>query len=308
MVTGSTLLFVLLLASLVVGLVGVAQLAAGSAARADLVSRSSLSLDERVPLRLRADARLRRTRWGGRLGQRINSAGVELRVVDFVLLLLGAAVVAGLLANLLFPLWASALLGLLGARMCFVWLDREQAQRRDAFIAQLPEVARVLSNASSAGLSLATGVAMAAKELDEPAASELVKIREELRLGASVDQALTNLERRMPSREVSVLVTTLVIQHRAGGDVVSALRDLASTLEARRELLREIRTLMSGEVFSAYLVLILGLGSLVLLNQINPGVIDRMLSSLWGIIALVVSVTLFTVGFVAVRRITRVDA
>ena len=45
-------------------------------------------------------------------------------------------------------------------------------------------------------------------------------------------------------------MTTLVIQQRAGGDTVRALNELGHTLEARKDLLREIRTLLSGSVFT----------------------------------------------------------
>ena len=49
-------------------------------------------------------------------------------------------------------------------------------------------------------------------------------------------------------------MTTLIIQQRAGGDTVRALSELGQTLEARKDLLREIRTMLSGAVFTSYLV------------------------------------------------------
>ena len=53
-------------------------------------------------------------------------------------------------------------------------------------------------------------------------------------------------------------MTTLIIQQRAGGDTVRALSELGSTLEARKDLLREIRTMLSGAVFTSYLVAMMG--------------------------------------------------
>ena len=49
-------------------------------------------------------------------------------------------------------------------------------------------------------------------------------------------------------------MTTLIIQQRAGGDTVRALSELGATLDARKDLLREISTLLSGAVFTSYLV------------------------------------------------------
>ena len=47
---------------------------------------------------------------------------------------------------------------------------------------------------------------------------------------------------RLPSREVAVLVSTLLVSARSGGSLVTALRDIADTLEARKETRREVRT------------------------------------------------------------------
>jgi tight adherence protein B len=46
---------------------------------------------------------------------------------------------------------------------------------------------------------------------------------EQLQLGQPLDAALESLRERLPSREVSVLMSTLTIQQRAGGDTVRAL-------------------------------------------------------------------------------------
>ena len=103
------------------------------------------------------------------------------------------------------------------------YVERQRAQRRDAFIAQLPDLARVLSNGASAGLSLPAAVQLAARELPEPAAAEMRVVVQELRVGQPIEDALEALRDRLPSREVGVLMTTLVIQQRAGGDTVRAL-------------------------------------------------------------------------------------
>lgn len=304
---GPGVLLILLVVTVAAAVIGVVQYTRASAAQAVVAARSTVGTERPASLRLRADEWLRRTEVGRGMVLRLSASGTDLRVVDFVLIVVAAAAVAFQLSSVLLPVWAALLVGLAAVRACYATLRRLREKRHDAFVNQMPEVARVLSNASSAGLSMATGIAMAAKELEEPAATELLKVREELRLGASIDQALHNLERRMPSREVGVLVTTLVIQQRAGGDIVSALRDLAATLEGRRELHREIRTMMAGEVAGAYFVLAIGIGALLFLNQIEQGLVERMLSSVLGVGALLVAGTLMSVGLLMVRRITKVE-
>ena len=122
------------------------------------------------------------------------------------------------------------------------YVERARNKRRDAFMDQLPDLARMLSNGTQAGLSIAGAVQMAARELDDPAGAEMAAVVQEMRLGQPLDRALERLQERLPSREVAVLMTTIIIQQRAGGDTVRALQELGGTLEARKDLIREIRT------------------------------------------------------------------
>jgi tight adherence protein B len=128
-----------------------------------------------------------------------------------------------------------------------------------------------------------------------------------MQVGRSVEDALEALSRRLPSREVSVLMTTLIIQQRGGGDTVTALAELAGTLEARKDLRREIATLLSGVIFTSYLVAGIGAGTILIVNLMSPGVTREMTSNPVGIAGLVIALILWTVAFVAIRRTTRVD-
>lgn len=148
---------------------------------------------------------------------------------------------------------------------------------------------------------------MTSRELADPAGSELKRVIEEMQVGRSVEDALEALSGRLPSREVSVLMTTIVIQQRGGGDTVKALGELSSTLEARKDLRREIHTLLSGVVFTSYLVAGIGAATILIVNLMSPGVTRAMTSAPEGIAGLVVAAILWTVAFVAIKRTTRVD-
>ncbi len=298
---------VLLAIVAVVGLYGIWLLAVSSARRSMLVERGGVELRRRRGLADAIDARLMRTQRGADLAGKLRSAGTQLTPSRYLGAVAGGMLGAFLLASLVFP----ALLAIVAAGLVLwggsAWLGRRLARRREDFINQLPEVARLLSNGASAGLSMPAAVEMAVREIDAPAREELQSVLDEVHLGRSLDEALDSLARRLPSREIAVLMSTLVIQQRAGGDVVRALQDLSSTLDMRRETLREVRTLMAGAVFTSYIVPTLGVGALVMLNAINSHTLPRMTSSPIGIAALVVAITLYALGSLAIRRITRIE-
>jgi tight adherence protein B len=299
----------LLLVTTIAALLALRVLLRDRAERAAMAERSALELAERRAsrLRYRLDRRLLRTSLGRALGVRIGSAGARIMPVDFIVLCAGALLGGTALLNLLLPLWLALIGGVVCVRLCFGWIERQREKRRLAFVTQLPEVARLLSNASSAGLAIRAAIDMAADELDAPASDELRLVNEELALGQSVSKALENLERRMPSRDVGVLISTLVIQQRAGGDLVNALQDMADTLDQRRDLTREIRTVMAGSVATGYMVAGLGAVTVFLMNAITPGVLDDLTSSVPGLIAVGFAGGLYLLGFLLIRKVTRVE-
>ncbi|MFI6575057.1 type II secretion system F family protein [Nocardiopsis sp. NPDC050513] len=274
-----------------------------------IAARSALAQAEyeASTLSARLDLAIHRTQWGARLYRRINRSGAQVRLSTFVVALVGGSLLAVIVVwQVLAPV-----LGLLAAGgvafLFFSYLNRAEAKRREEFTAQLPDVARVLGNATSAGLALPTAVSMAAEELDGPAGEELGRMAESMKVGASFEEAVAELRERMPSRELGVLLSTLVVASRSGGSLVTALRNISSTLENRKETRREVQTILSETTSTVWALGFMSVGALFMINAIEPGILRTMTTSASGVAVLLVVAALYAVGFLLVARITRFD-
>lgn len=249
----------------------------------------------------------RRTRIGQSVERELALAGIEQRPVVVVLAAGGVGAIASyILWTALAPVFGVVGLGA-GVVALRAFIRRAKQRRLEAFIVQMPELARVLANATNAGLSIPTAIAIAGEELASPAGPELRGVSHALQFGDGLESALDDMGARLPSREVSVLLSTLVVCARSGGSLVTSLRDIADTLEDRKETRREIRTTLAQSVATSYMIIAIGVGMLFLLNAIQPGSVEAMTGSLVGQIALIVSASLFAVGFYIIRRMTRLD-
>jgi tight adherence protein B len=300
----------LLIFSGAVGVLGLWQLLAGTSRKAELAERGRAGANDSPGrnLVMALDVRFRRTDPGRRLGASLAGAGVNLTAVELVALVMLSSIVGWFVLGLIVARWL-AFVGAIAASVLVAraLILRRRGKRSEAFIEQLPEIGRLLANGASAGLSIPQALAMAGRELADPGGAELQRVVEELRLGQSLDAALGHLQDRLPSREVAVLMTTIVIQQRAGGDTVRALSELAGTLEARKDLRREITTLLSGVIFTSYVVAGIGAATILMLNFMQPGVTQEMTSSALGIAGVVVAGALWTVAFVLIRKTTKVE-
>lgn len=299
----------LLLLTIVIALLGVWQYGSGLDQKGLVAARNPRTEAERRARRpsVVMDRMLRRTALGGYVQRRLNAAGTDMHVSTFLFLLTCSAVVGVVLAwRYLAPLFGVVAIAVV-AWGFFQFLRRLEDRRREEFVAQLPELARVLSNAFSAGLALRTAVDMAAEELDDPARTELRRTANALKLGQSTEDALEDLAARMPSRELGVLVSTLVISARAGGSMVTALRNISTTLDARKEVRREVRTTLAQATYTGYLIVALGILELFLINGVMPNGLRALTSSVAGIVLLVVSALFFVAGLVVMNRMSKVD-
>jgi tight adherence protein B len=308
-VTGDQAGLLVLAGTLAVAAAGAWDLVAASATREELRERATGQRSEPALSRLgvRLNRAFERTTPGRRLQVHLDGAALRLRALQAAGIALAAALAGYFVASFIVGTVASIVAGALVIVGLSMWLERKREARRDAFMAQLPELARILSNGASAGLSMVSAYGVAVQELDDPAKTELRIALEEIRIGQPFERAMENLGQRLPSRELSVLVSTLAIQQRSGGDLVRALSDMATTLEARRETQREVKTLMAGATATSYVVMVIGAAALFLADLTRPGTLDRVAGSPLGILALGVAAILFTVGFAIIRRITRID-
>lgn len=293
------------------GVLGVRGYASGHAQRQDLIDRLSATGQVAATTRRRRftgiDRRLRRTRLGRRIELKLGATGLDLTPGEFFVYMLAAVAVLWLIAATVLASFFGPLAGLAALWGANTFLNWQRGKRIERFINQLPELSRILANATQAGLALRTAIAMAAEELEAPAGEELSRVAHRLAVGESLDEALGELAERLPSRELVVLVTTLVLSNRAGGTVVSSLRNLTQTLEERKETRREVRTQLSQVTVTAYAVPGFGLAALLMLNLVLPGALDRMTGAFIGQAAVIISLALYAVGFLIIRRFSRID-
>ncbi|MFE7551113.1 type II secretion system F family protein [Streptomyces gardneri] len=296
----------------VLGIVGVQLYASGARRHAALVARLDETGEPEATGRRRRhfrgiDRRVRRTNLGRKLELRIAATGLDITPGEFTVALTATVAVLWAVGQSALSPFFGPICGLLGVWVALGYLGWQRQKRIEKFINQLPELSRILANATQAGLALRMALSLAADEMESPAGDELEKVAQQLAVGTSLDDALGELAERLPSRELVVLVTTLVLANRAGGTVVSSLRNLTETLEERKETRREVRTQLSQVSMTAYSVPVIGVGSLLLIDNMQPGALDRMTGSTVGQFAVVAAFALYVVGFVAIRRFSKID-
>lgn len=253
------------------------------------------------------NVQISKTALGRWINQLVYEADLEWSILTVVALwlLLCMAVFAALLLLLQLAFVPNLLLSNMAATglSAFYFITRKDAYEK-ALQAQTPEIAQLISNSLRAGQSLYFAFQEVEQKLPRPAQREFRSLRLQIDVGGlSLDQAMRNFLQEHPSEEMRILITALLVQRRAGGDLISALANISKAIFARRRIRNEIETITAQARQTSFISIVLPFVVLVILNQVSPGMVAQFINWPPGLIFFVVLYALpQTAAFLIIRR------
>ena len=244
----------------------------------------------------------------GKLTEDLARADLKLKSSEWVLGIVGAGVLIGLLAALRF----STPLAFLPCPVA-TWfisgfvLRFLQARRKRAFDKQLGDTIILLSNALKAGYSFAQAVSTVSKTASPPIADEFSRATREMALGISVDDALNHMVKRNVSEDFDLMVTAVQIHRVVGGNLAEILDTIAHTIRERVRIKGEIRTLTAQARASGWIITLLPIGLAAALTVISPDYFQPMFKEGLGIAMLAVGGFSMLVGFALIQKIVKIE-
>jgi tight adherence protein B len=203
--------------------------------------------------------------------------------------------------------WALAVpLVFAGPGIAAAAVSRRRSRYRRRVERSLPEIANAIADSLSAGRSLRGSLAAAISSLDGPAAAEMSRVGAELDLGAPTAAALEGLQDRLNSQRVDAFCTALLSQRTAGGDLASLLRRFAEGAAERDRVAEDARAATAQARFTGLLVVAMPTGAALFAELMQPGFLARIVSSAVAAALLAMAAGLQVLGFIAIRRLSRV--
>jgi tight adherence protein B len=170
----------------------------------------------------------------------------------------------------------------------------------------LPDVATAIADSLSAGRSLRASLPAAAAYLDGPPAAELTRLGAELDLGAATAATVEDWRRRMRSERVDGFAAALLSQRQSGGDLASLLRRFAAGAAERDRVAEDARSATAQARFTGLLVVAMPTGGALFAELLAPGFLAKLLAAPAATVMLALAAALQMVGFLAIKRLSRV--
>src|SRR4030042_3571598 len=219
--------------------------------------------------------------WGQSLTRSLARADIKMKEGEFVLVTIALTVLGGLLGLYLAggfnPTEGETTLqivgsipgiiigGLIGFFAPTLYLRRQQGRRLLKFDNQLADMLSLLVNGLRAEYSTMQPMEAISRELPAPISDEFRRVVQEMQLGISMDTSLENLTRRIPSKDLDLVVTALNVQREVGGNLAEILDTISHTIRERLRVKGEIRVLVSQVMMSGRILAIMPVAVIILM-------------------------------------------
>jgi tight adherence protein B len=241
--------------------------------------------------------------WSERLRQLRDQAGVDWSMRMLAAQSIGGGAASGLL-GLCASWWLAVGLIPIGALLPIGVLCAGRRMRRRRLSRQLPEAFQMVSRAVSAGQTVPAALQIIAQDFDRPICEEFALCYERQNLGMSRELALRKLARRTGIMELQIFVVAVLVQAKAGGDLVELLDNLATMVRKRLKLKDRIRALTGEGRMQALILIVLPIVALIGVIILAPDYAQSLLDRPWLLAA---TAAAQVIGAIWIRQIVNFE-
>jgi tight adherence protein B len=178
-----------------------------------------------------------------------------------------------------------------------------RTRRITAFENGLSDAIDMMGRSLRAGHSIVASINIVAEQSVAPVSTEFGEVFKQQNFGLPLRDALLQMTDRVPSQDLRVLVTGILVQKDTGGNLTEILERISSVIRERIRIKGEIRTYTAQGRFTGYILCSLPFVMLVLINIANPGYSAVLFNTPTGNQLLYVGIGLLVVGALAIRQI-----
>lgn len=243
------------------------------------------------------------------IGKELYRLFLDITPQEFFLLHVFGVLVAIFLGGFFVGDWfAGGFIGLAaGILLPRMYLKRKWKKRLTGLDEQIEEAMIYMSNSFKANPALPDAIQDVCNAMGPPITQEFSVMLKEYRLGTPLDQALINMQRRVPARNLQLAISALIIGRTVGGNIPKILEDISSTIRESYRLERVIDTQTAQGKMQAW---VMGLMPAVVIGAfylMDPELITPLFETLPGYAILAVAALLNVVGVVFILKIVRIQ-
>ena len=180
-------------------------------------------------------------------------------------------------------------------------------KRRQKFNIQLVEALGSMSNALRAGFSINQAFETVVQNGEKPISQEFGVMLQQMRVGMNFYDALQSLDKRVGSDDLTLVVTSIDIARRTGGNLTEIFDKISLTIRERMRIERRVLTLTSQGRLQGIVVACMPAILGTAMTFLKPDLMLPFFKSVNGMVAVGATVLLIAGGWFFISKIIKID-
>jgi len=247
---------------------------------------------------------------GDRVARELARADLKFKVVEYYAMIFMSTIGVAVVAYFIQPLVASPVIGgVIGFILPRIYVKRQQALRLTKFNDQLSDMLNLTVNGLRAGYSTMQAMEAVSRELPTPISDEFRRVVQEMQIGISMENAMENLLRRIPSEDLDFVVTAINVQREVGGNLSEILDTISFTIRERVRIKGEIRVMTASVRTSGAVLALIPVILAIALWFISPEYIGSFFDNgpFCGWVSIITIVGMIVSGYFVMMKIADIE-
>lgn len=180
-------------------------------------------------------------------------------------------------------------------------------RRLEKFNEQLTDALMTMSNALRAGFSIQQSFESVAKQELNPISQEFSHLLQQTRLGVRFEDAMTHLEERVGSEDLTLMIRAIETARLTGGNLTEVFEQIAGTIRERIRIEGRIKSLTAMGRMQAIVVGFIPLGILFAMITIDPVMMKGFIGSGTGLALIGCALVLEITGAFVIQKMVTID-
>jgi tight adherence protein B len=226
--------------------------------------------------------------------------------------MIASAAVPGLLVFLLIlpQIIPACIFGFMIGLICWfipkMVVDSMFKKRVERFNVQMIDGLGLMANGMKSGLSIVQALGMVKNEMPNPLSQEFDYVLKQQQLGISVEEAFQNMAKRIPSEDVNMFVTAVVILKETGGNLAETFETIVYTIRERVKVEQKIGAMMAQNLAQGAIVFCMPFGLVAMFYFSDPEFLAPLYTDPLGWVFLGVAFTMQMAGGFMIYKLVQI--
>jgi len=204
--------------------------------------------------------------------------------------------------------------GVVIASLCFFigWkaprpiIDIFVEKRILAYQNQMVDGLNLLSNGLKAGQSLPQAFAMVVGELPNPISQEFNLILQQTKIGVPLEECLENLQKRIPTEDNDMFVTSIKILRETGGNLIETFETIVDIIRERVRLKQKIDTYIAQGRVQGIIMFCMPFAMAAIYTASDPNSMKPLVTTPMGWVATILALGLNCLGGFVIMKMIKI--